>query len=450
MCQQGKHTAENPPLLPAELSEQEPVMQVMNPDKDITDYMKLETAKKYKKVRSSAKDQVDEKLLESFLEQVLAQGYVVIPDLIDTHTLAEIKAELTPLLSNTGRNFFEGELTQRIYSVMAKTFVCNGLVDHPTILALLDCLFNPGYLLSQLQVINLLPGEKQQPIHHDDAFYAIPRPRQPLGAATIWAIDDFTTENGGTVILPGSHTWGEGQPDAEQRKLQKNCVMKAGSVVFFLGTLWPWWRGKQIGYVTAGSDGPILRGLLPLTRKFQPLYSTRTGCPVLGRDSAVTRLLSVWSFHGHGERQTPQKVAGKIPKMMAPTTLNKMCQGKLPGLLGIKVTAVGDKEVRTEMEITEANLAPNGYLHAGSVVSLADTSCGNGCIANLPEGASGFTTIELKSNHLGTARSGTIECVATPVHKGRTTQVWDAVVTSKDTGKTIALFRCTQMVLYAR
>jgi 1,4-dihydroxy-2-naphthoyl-CoA hydrolase len=136
--------------------------------------------------------------------------------------------------------------------------------------------------------------------------------------------------------------------------------------------------------------------------------------------------------------------------MNDPKYLNEICEDKFPGLLGIKMTQVGAAEVRAEMKVTQSHLAPNGYLHAGSVVSLADTSCGNGCIANLPEGASGFTTIELKSNHLGTVCDGVIECIATPVHKGRTTQVWDATVSSKETGKTIAIFRCTQMVLYPK
>ena len=136
--------------------------------------------------------------------------------------------------------------------------------------------------------------------------------------------------------------------------------------------------------------------------------------------------------------------------MKKPAYFNQLCQGFLPELLGIKITLVDDQEVRAEMEITKAHLAPNGYLHAGSVVSLADTSCGIGCIANLPEGASGFTTVELKSNHLGSVREGILEGIATPVHKGRTTQVWDAAVLSKDTGKTLALFRCTQMILYPK
>ena len=119
-------------------------------------------------------------------------------------------------------------------------------------------------------------------------------------------------------------------------------------------------------------------------------------------------------------------------------------------LLGITMIKSLSDEVCSEMVVTESHLAPNGYLHAGSVVSLADISCGNGTMLSLPDTALGFTTVELKSNHLGTVREGVIECVATPVHKGRTTQVWDAIVTSKETGKKIAVFRCTQMVLYPK
>ena len=129
---------------------------------------------------------------------------------------------------------------------------------------------------------------------------------------------------------------------------------------------------------------------------------------------------------------------------------NEIGRGKLPGKLGIVVSRADRQEVRAEIEIEPTLMAPNGFLHAGTVITLADTCCGYGCLANLPEGASGFTTIELKSNHLGTALEGVIDCVATPVHAGRTTQVWDAIVTHRGTGKTLALFRCTQLVLYAR
>ncbi|RZJ11994.1 MAG: PaaI family thioesterase [Rubrivivax sp.] len=122
----------------------------------------------------------------------------------------------------------------------------------------------------------------------------------------------------------------------------------------------------------------------------------------------------------------------------------------LPGHLGIVFVKVGAGEVLAELPVKQHLMAPNGYLHAGSVVTLADSCAGYGCLASLPEGATGFTTIELKSNHLGTVREGTIACVATAVHLGKTTQVWDAVVTNKDNGKTIALFRCTQMVIYPK
>ena len=102
------------------------------------------------------------------------------------------------------------------------------------------------------------------------------------------------------------------------------------------------------------------------------------------------------------------------------------------------------------MPVGPALMAPNGFLHAGSIVTLADTSAGCGCMASLPAGANGFTTIELKSNHLGTTRDGTLDCTARAAHLGKTTQVWDAVVTHRESGKTLALFRCTQMVLYPK
>ena len=124
--------------------------------------------------------------------------------------------------------------------------------------------------------------------------------------------------------------------------------------------------------------------------------------------------------------------------------------GFLPGLIGVRFTAVTEKAIDAELDIRTELLAPNGYLHAATVIALADTACGYGCLAHLPAGADNFTTIELKSNFLGTVRAGTIACVATPVHLGNATQVWDAVVSDRATGKKIALFRCTQMVLWPR
>ena len=131
-------------------------------------------------------------------------------------------------------------------------------------------------------------------------------------------------------------------------------------------------------------------------------------------------------------------------------TFNRAAAACLPGHLGLHITHIGDGEVHAEMPVVGTLMAPNGFLHAGSLVTLADSAAGCGCIAHLPPGASGFTTIELKSNHLGTARDGTVECTAKAVHLGRTTQVWDATVTHRETGKTLALFRCTQMILHPK
>jgi uncharacterized protein (TIGR00369 family) len=132
---------------------------------------------------------------------------------------------------------------------------------------------------------------------------------------------------------------------------------------------------------------------------------------------------------------------------LTPEHFNRLGADRLPGHLGLVITEIAAGRVRAELEVKPFLMAPNGYLHAGSVVTLADTACGYGCVANLPEGATGFTTIELKSNHIGTARDGMLDCLATALHMGGTTQVWDAVVTARASGKTIAMFRCTQLIL---
>jgi 1,4-dihydroxy-2-naphthoyl-CoA hydrolase len=130
--------------------------------------------------------------------------------------------------------------------------------------------------------------------------------------------------------------------------------------------------------------------------------------------------------------------------------LAERAEGRLPGLLGIEILELSPGHSLLTLQIDRRHEAPNGYLHAGSLITLADTACGFGCLATLPEGATGFTTIEISSNHVGTALEGRLEAVATPSHLGRTTQVWDATVTVEPEGRSLALFRCIQMVLYPR
>jgi uncharacterized protein (TIGR00369 family) len=130
--------------------------------------------------------------------------------------------------------------------------------------------------------------------------------------------------------------------------------------------------------------------------------------------------------------------------------INAASDGSFVGLVGVIITSIEQGRLTAELEIRPEVIAPNGYLHAGAIVTLADTTCGYGARTHRPEGSSGFTTIELKSNFLGTAREGFIDCEATMVHAGRTTQVWDAKVTARSSGRAIALFRCTQMLLYPK
>ena len=140
----------------------------------------------------------------------------------------------------------------------------------------------------------------------------------------------------------------------------------------------------------------------------------------------------------------------ELKPQLTTTYWNDRSKGRLPGMLGVNLLEIQVGRAVGEIALRPELWAPNGFLHAATVIGLADTLCGYACVASLPEGASGFTTVETKSNHLGTATEGTISCTATMVHGGRTTQVWDATVTHKETGKTIALFRCTQMVLWPR
>ena len=136
------------------------------------------------------------------------------------------------------------------------------------------------------------------------------------------------------------------------------------------------------------------------------------------------------------------------PEPKTPDDFNTLGAGRLPGHLGIMITSTSDERMAGRLDVQPHHLAPNGFLHAATVIALADTLCGYGTVRSRPEGSSGFTTIEVKSNFLGTARDGAIVCEAVRVHAGRTTQVWDATVAAEGTGKTIALFRCSQMILW--
>ncbi len=135
---------------------------------------------------------------------------------------------------------------------------------------------------------------------------------------------------------------------------------------------------------------------------------------------------------------------------LTPAAFNAAGQGRLPGLFGMEILEVGPGRVVARLQIRPDHNAPNGYLHAATVVALADTACGYGCVASLPSGATGFTTVELKSNFVATLTEGALRCEAEMVHGGRTTQLWDARVLAEHDRRLLALFRCTQLLLRPR
>jgi uncharacterized protein (TIGR00369 family) len=143
----------------------------------------------------------------------------------------------------------------------------------------------------------------------------------------------------------------------------------------------------------------------------------------------------------------------KLPRLRPELTLERMkelCTGYLPGLIGMELVSVSSAKLLSRLTVRRDLMAPNGFLHAATIIGLADTSCGFGTLAHLPEGAESFTTIELKTNFVSTVREGVITCEANLEHFGRTVQVWDAVVAGEATARTIALFRCTQMILWPK
>ena len=199
---------------------------------------KSDLAGRYKSTAGS-QERVDKVIISDAMNEINQQGYIIIEKLFAPETMDALKADaLTRFKHASGRNNFEGLATQRLYSMMAETDIANPMVEHPLILGLLDQIFEPNYLLSQLQVINIHPSEAAQPLHYDDGFYPWPRPRRALGAATIIAVDDFTEDNGATVLIPQSHKWGDHLPSDEDKTKLIKAVMPKGSVLFFLGTLW--------------------------------------------------------------------------------------------------------------------------------------------------------------------------------------------------------------------
>lgn len=209
-------------------------------------------------------------------------GYVIVPDAIDARTLATLREQLDPYLQGElmGRNDFEGFRSERVYNLLAKAPAVAELVEHEAVLSVADRLLQPSYLLSAALVVNLHPGETAQGWHQDDALGAPPPPRPVQGMSTIWALDDFTADNGATDVIPGSHRWPTPAPgDAEMERLAVTLEMRAGSVAIFPGTLYHRAganrsEGKRLG-ITIQYCQPWLRQLENLMLGVPPALAAR-------------------------------------------------------------------------------------------------------------------------------------------------------------------------------
>ena len=170
-------------------------------------------------------------------EDLARDGYAVVPDVLDSAEIEAVRAALAPEFAKgyRGRNPFEGHDTQRVYCLVAKSRAFDRLILDPLVLEVCERALGPNFLLTATLAIKLEAGESAQDFHYDDVFYRVPRPRPAISLSTLWAIDDFTPDNGATLVYPGSHRWGDERP-AELPDVVAT-TMRAGSVLLYYGTL---------------------------------------------------------------------------------------------------------------------------------------------------------------------------------------------------------------------
>lgn len=174
--------------------------------------------------------------VEQVCELLDADGYAIVEGVLSREEAAAKRDELTAILDSTptGRNDFEGFSTRRIYNLFAKTRCFDGPATHPLVLGVLDRLLGEGYQLSAPTGIEIAPGETQQVLHRDDGIYPVPRPHAEIVVNTMWALDDFTLENGATHVVPGSQKWASDRRPDNSTPIER-AVMDAGSVMIFVG-----------------------------------------------------------------------------------------------------------------------------------------------------------------------------------------------------------------------
>ena len=254
------------------------------------------------------------------VENLRRDGYTIVENLLDAERLGAVRAGLEPFLGHyRGRNPFEGHTTERVYTLAARGQVFADIAEDPRILALLDAFLRPGYLLTASQAICILPGEARQGLHFDDSLYPLARPRAPLSLALILAVDAFTAENGATVIVPGSHLWGEAELNQvrEANRTGRPCAlldglkpveMPAGPGVILSGHLDPWRRRQCQRPARAWRSPTSIASLGSGPRRTSTSASRASGCADFPRDcsnSWATRSIRPSLATSH--RRTPAR-----------------------------------------------------------------------------------------------------------------------------------------------
>lgn len=250
--------------------------------------------------------------LEEELQEIYENGYVILKNVLTQQEIQTLITELQPHLTKCGRNNFEGTKTNRVYNLLTKSQAFNSLAEHPRIMRILDNILRENYLLTAYQAIQILPGETIQPLHHDDQFINFPRPRRTVSIGTIWAITEFTKDNGATVVIPKSHQWGDELPASKDQLIP--AEMQPGSVIVFLGTLW---HGG--GANTTESDKRLAISAQYCEPYIRPQENFMFSIPVeiaYNRLSPKLRSMVGYSIHppfiGHVDGQHPLKHLKKL------------------------------------------------------------------------------------------------------------------------------------------
>ncbi|PQE05827.1 phytanoyl- dioxygenase family protein [Rutstroemia sp. NJR-2017a BVV2] len=181
--------------------------------------------------------------IQTLIDHVLEHGYVILPKIYTQEQVNTANAEIARLealeagpASTAGRNLFEGFKTGRVYALADKSRAFDCFPTHPTVTALNDYFLQPNPLLSSFHTVVIYPGQTAQPIHTDDGLVALSRPRPLIGTGTMVSLDDFTADNGATTVIPKSHLWSDKRLPTREEMIP--AIMPAGSMVYFLNTLW--------------------------------------------------------------------------------------------------------------------------------------------------------------------------------------------------------------------